>query len=301
MKYIIDGIKTKSGDKLYAKSFLIQDQQIIYIADQLSKLSLPKMDGSQFLITPGMVYFEEALGLTDSFHDFKSKIKQLISKGCTTVLVSCHVQYESELSSSLKQIRKRMMNSPLDYIIGVTIPLSKLKPSVIHFCKRNQLPFLKVQIDMEDISHIPWGWIREALFFYSLPIIPVWDGTNYSAKQLKSLRKQWEQATVDFNLATAEIGKEEPVSIDLLKKIGLYPTKGELLIGSDLDYNMYHLGKESKEVEDSQHVDYDKGDPTITVHKGRIIKVCEDISFQPGNGIELKIKVPGHFSSHLVP
>ena len=71
---------------------------------------------------------------------------------------------------------------------------------------------------------------------------------------------------------------------DLCKLIGLFPTKGELLVGSDVDYNLY------------DHKDpIESSLPKVVVLRGRVIKADDRISYIPGYGREIKIKMPGQF------
>lgn len=90
-----------------------------------------------------------------------------------------------------------------------------------------------------------------------------------------------------------------PLSLDVLKKIGIYPQQGDLRIGGEVDYNLYKKESVSRLVAETPIVDYDNHVPVVTVHKGRLLKVENQIHFYPGFGMERVIRAPGMFVAHF--
>ncbi|MCZ0754454.1 hypothetical protein [Anoxybacillus sp. J5B_2022] len=88
-----------------------------------------------------------------------------------------------------------------------------------------------------------------------------------------------------------------PLPLAVLKKIGIYPQKGDLRIGGEVDYNLYaHI---SSKVAETFVVDYDKHVPVITVHNGKVMKAGDELFFQPGFGRERVVRAPGMFTANF--
>ncbi|WP_017755570.1 hypothetical protein [Calidifontibacillus oryziterrae] len=298
MNYIIDHANFVSDNGITIRSFFIDNNKIVYYGRSLEKYKALQMNVSSYFMTPGYVFCDFQLSSISSLQQFKDRLKHLIKKGCTTIIIPWRIHYESEFQKKIKQARHAMINSTLDYVIGVHLSVEKLTPTIVRLCKRNKVPFIVVDIPQSaNIYSIPWGWLREAQYQYQIPIYPLWVGTD--DKIVKEQRDLWEKSASLNRIPTyIHFPKSEtPLSKVILKQIGLYPRKGELLIGNDLDYNLFIYGEEHEKVEDCNKLDYDKSNPIITVHKGRLLRVQDEMNYFPGFGVELIIDIPGLFGT----
>lgn len=294
MNYIIDHANVIENNSRQKKSYFIKDNQIAYISNQLNKYKFMRFDASPYVMTPGHVIIDYDLLTLDDFTMYKKREAELIENGCTTVVIVTRALYEREIEVNIKKARLSMINSSIDYAVGVNIPIYLLRHSVIRFCKKKKIPFLTTEIkDDTDLSEISWGWIKEALFSFNLPIYPLWRCTNI--KTMKKQRAEWERVTAEHGIKTNLNFPDDKcvLSKETIKQMGIFPSKGELLIGGDVDYNLYKL--KGEKVEQSYKIDYDKDKPVITVHKGKLLK-AGDIIRRPGFGEELIVKLPGHFT-----
>lgn len=299
LSYIIEDANVVSEQGILKRSYLIQENKISHFGKSLRKYQGMRMNFSTYFMTPGHTFIDFDLIKCDNLNDFKQRLVNLISKGCTTVLAPCYIPYELDFEKTIRLARHRMINSTIDFIIGVHMPAEKITPSIVRLCRRHKLPYIIAEInDLTNIHSIPWGWIRDAEYQFQAPIYPLWKIED--EKLLKMQMDTWEYVTSLHKIPTylRFPNNSRPMPKVIQKQIGIYPKKGELLIGNDLDYNLYQYPEHMSKVEDTNKLDYDKIDPIITVHKGRLLKTSIETNFFPGYGEELKIKLPGLFSSN---
>jgi hypothetical protein len=124
LSYIIDKASLLKADGIKQTSLLINNNRIEFMRHSMENIRFMKMDMSSYLLNPGYVMLDFSLQLKLHFQDFKENmIQQYLKKGCTSLLTVVNVQYEQELTSKVKQRRQLMINSPIDYYIGVKLPL----------------------------------------------------------------------------------------------------------------------------------------------------------------------------------
>lgn len=298
LSYIIEDANVVSDQGILKRTFLIQNNKISHFGKSLKKYQGMRMNVSTYFMTPGHTFIDFELADCDHLSDYKKRLINLISKGCTTVLAPCSISYELDFEKTIRRARHRMINSTIDFIIGVHMPAEKITPSIVRLCKRHKLPYIIAEIsEHTNIHSIPWGWIRDAEFGFQVPIYPLWKIED--EKILKMQMDIWEYVTTLHKIPTY---LQFPIDLRpmpkvIRKQIGLYPKKGELLIGNDLDYNLYQYHEYVSKVEDTTQLDYDKMEPIITVHKGRLLKTSFETNFFPGFGEEFIIKLPGLFGS----
>lgn len=298
LNYIIDSANVVSDSGISIRSFLIEENKISHYGNTLQKYKGTRMNVSSYIMAPGSVLTDFNLLHKHDLLSYKNSQRELIKKGCTTVLIPCFIPFEKEFEKKIREARHLMINSTLDFVIGVHLPVEKLTPSLIRLCRRQKTPFIIVDVrDDTNLFSIPWGWIREAQFQFQVPIYPLWKIKN--KKELDQKKDLWEKITAFHKIPTHLHFPLEHFPLDkvILKQIGIYPQKGELLIGNDLDYTLYSIASEFMKVEEKNKLDYDKANLVITVHKGRLLKVNDDICYYPGFGEELKIHIPGLFAS----
>ncbi|MCC3358335.1 hypothetical protein [Bacillus sp. REN16] len=301
MPYILEKANVLKDDRVVTCSILIKNHRVDYMKENLKRLSFMKTNLSQYLLTPGHVMMNYSFTKEHSFQSFKKEMTEnYLKKGCTTLLVMSDVKNENEIANSLKNTRHFLLNSPVDYYVGIRIPLEILTPSFLIACRRKKIPAIIVTIKkVEDLYKVPWGWIRESYHSYQIPIIPEWETKEKS--MFASSRKEtiWREITEDNRIPTIPVcpSEGEPLSIDMLKKIGIYPDKGDIRVGGELDYNLYEHDSISYSVDEKPTLDYHNLIPTITMHKGNFTKVDAKVYFRSGFGNECKVKKPGFFVS----
>ncbi|MEH7380778.1 hypothetical protein V7138_09890 [Bacillus sp. JJ1533] len=301
MPYILEKANVLKNNKVVTCSILIKNQRVDYMKENLKRLSYMKTNLSQYLLTPGHVMMNYSFAQEQSFQSFKKEMTEnYLRKGCTTLLVVSDVKNEKEIPNRLKNTRHFLLNSPVDYYLGIRVPLESLTPSFLVACRRQKIPVIIVTIKkLDDVYKVPWGWIRESYHSYHIPIIPEWKMKEKTV--FTSSRKEmiWKEITEENRIPTIPVcpSTDEPLSIDILKKIGIYPDKGDIRVGGELDYNLYEHDSISYSVDEKPTLDYHKLIPTITMHKGNFTKVDAKVYFRSGFGNECKVKKPGFFVS----
>lgn len=301
MNYLIEHANVLKENKIEQCSIVVKDTIIDYISNSTKRFKFMRMDLSNYLLTPGHVMMNYSFSTNLPFKDFKETMQQsYLKKGCTTLVVICDVVHERELSKMVEKTKHYMMNSPIDFYIGIKTPLKNITPSFIRACKRLKIPLVIVEIDHEqDLMGMPWGWIREAFYPYFLPLVPKWKERGKKVFNGNRHIDLWARIMADHGIPTIHTCPEEaiPLSKEYLKKIGIYPAKGDIRINGALDYNLYELNELSYSLEEKPMLDFEKHLPKITMHKGKFMKINSDVFFYPGFGKECKVNLPGHFVS----
>jgi hypothetical protein len=299
MPYVIEGAYVIRQEQLQRCSLVIDRNRIDYISEQAERYTWMRMEIGEMIVTPGHVMLDFSFQQPRTFLQFKQYVQQqLIAQGCTTLLAICDVFFESQLVPALQRLRQHLLNSPIDYFIGVKVPLRKLTPSLMIACRRWKIPVIFVEMQENDVLHsVPWHWIAEVLKTYPLTFVPYWP----NGKRMKKQEAIWRKLLAAHHIPFIPFPLQErtPLSLDVLKKIGIYPQKGDLRIGGEVDYNLYKKESVSRLVAETPIVDYDNHVPVITVHKGRLLKAGNQIYFYPGFGMERVIRAPGMFVAHL--
>ncbi|MCA1030505.1 hypothetical protein LCL95_05555 [Bacillus timonensis] len=301
MKYILDQANVLKENRITSCSILVNNNEIEYISPSMDRLQFMKMNLSNYILTPGHVMLDFSLSVKKTFPEYKRIMQsEYIEKGCTTLIIISSIQYEREISIKIAAANNLMLNSPLDYYIGIKMPLNMLTPSIIRTCAKNKVPMLIVEIENEaEITNLAWGWIRDAYYSYSLPIVPMWKETEQSKKKAKKQKELWNTIMKENRIPHLPYCPPEYMALskDTLCKIGVYPSKGDIRIGGQVDYNLYEKKGFSYSVEEFVHVDYHSHIPLVTMHKGKVLKAGNKQYYRPGFGTECIVKMPGHFAS----
>lgn len=296
MTYLIRGASEADGTR---KDFLIRDRKIVYSAKGMGHLKSMELNCAGFLITPSRVAVDDSILQSRDFSTGKDKFIELQRLGITTILAVCSVQSERDLRQQLKQARHHLINSSLDYVIGISFPMRKLTPGFIRLCRRERVPFVLAVIESAaDLEAVTWPWIRDALFWYRLAIVPDWRKLHdLSERHRSKLERNWRKIAVKHDIPTiADFPCQRTILRKAwLRKIGISPHKGELRIGSDLDYNLFRSGSLADPVE----LHYDKNSfPDVVVLRGKLMKAGKTVYYRPGFGKEVSIRVPGYLTSY---
>ncbi|WP_052738047.1 hypothetical protein [Bacillus sp. SA1-12] len=299
MRYIIDNATIVKANGLEKTSLLINKNKIEFMRKKMDNIRFMRMDMSTYLLTPGYVMLDFSLHSLLHFQQFKQyMIHQYMKKGCTSLLTIEDIQFEHELGSNLKQKRQLMINSPIDYYIGIKIPFNLLSPSIIRKCKQQQIAVVFVEIDETDeLSTKSWGWIRDAMFSNPITLIPfLKKNKEFVHKKSKQLF-DWERIMKEHRLSSIITPLEEgvPISKDVLMRLGIYPEKGDIRVGGQVNYNLYNLSEIRYHTDGKPAINALELHPAITAHQGRLINVNGETSFIPGIGVECFIPISGRF------
>jgi hypothetical protein len=303
MMYLLDKVTKIDEERNQIRSYLIEDGQINYVTSSFDKWNKKRVSMSGILMTNGRIMYDDELLASKDFQGFQDRQSYLIKKGCTGVAVAPSVQYEREIEAVFKRAKHAMASSTLDYVVGMTIPISLLRPAVLRVFQQFRIPFVRVEFQsFQQLKTIPWTHISQTLLTYPTVLIPV---IAPSSDRLEAaLLKEWMVYCSNFQIHTTD-----PLEVlacwkkPLLQKVGLYPNKGTMLQGSDADYLLFIDEREGQvhsidqKVAQGDGIVYYKKEPVVVVLKGEIVKTYETISLKPGYGRLIEVIRPGRFMS----
>jgi len=288
MTYIIDNAMIVKEDKVVKTSLLVNDEKILSVQPSFPKYRYMKMDTKNFVLTPSFVFFSDG---PPNQPDKSFFIKQFLQKGATTVVASTRrVESFRDLSSAKDELKNIYLQSPLDFVLITKVNIKHLSVPFIQRTKREKIPAIIVQYeDLKQIYRLPWGWIREAMFPYNSPLVPEYIGRpDERSKMLEGWNKILSREKIPHLTEPLPEGRALPVHV--LKKIGVYPLKGYLQTGGELSYNLF-----LQEFSTNRTIP-DMGEPVVTVHKGKVIRVLNRIYYNVVKGDELIINRPSFFN-----
>ncbi|MEH7117880.1 hypothetical protein V7128_10730 [Neobacillus vireti] len=296
--YIIENANILKDKQLTTCSLFITNERITMIQKSTSYYRNMRMNLEPYIMTPSYVLLSSEIPFKTSFQELKSYLSEhFLIKGCTTIFTYVDLLYENELSDKINEMKKALVSSPIDFIIGVKIPVRMITPSFIRICKKHKIPAVFVELkELDELEKIPWGWIREAMFPFNSPLIPLISSSQ--KKEARLVLSKWKDRMMTEKIpALYEVLEENsPLSIPVLNKIGLYPQKGSLMTGTELSYNLYLKDKEIRKVDEESLFHYHSNRLVVTVHKGMVIRSGEKVLFSPGSGEYVKVRTPSYFS-----
>jgi hypothetical protein len=298
MGYIIENANILKETKLTKSSLLIEGNRIAAKKEYIHHNKLLKMNAESYIMTPSYVLLDTRVPLNTSFQEFrKYMVENFLLKGCTTLLTYSSIAYENELTEKIKETKTALISSPIDFLIGVNIPLRLLTPSFIRKCKKEKIPAIFIDVeDLDELTNIPWGWIREALFPYNCPLVPLI--SNDLKKEARRALSKWKDImeTEKIPAILEDMKENQPLSIPVLNKIGLYPQKASLLHGAEVSYNLYLKAREIINVDEVELFHYHSDRLLVTVNKGKVVRAGEEVLFKPGYGEYVRVRTPSYFA-----
>lgn len=295
MTYIIERVQLYSRGEWITTSLLVEDEKILAVKPSFSKFRYMKMVAENFLMTPTHVFFTDQLPHGINHEEYKRFfINHYLFKGCTVLLVALHVNHHGALFEEIERAKEFLKQSPLDYTFVVKLPVEQLTVQFIRKTKRMKIPALLVEFnDVKELYRIPWGWIREALFPYNSPLVPA-PSNNHPEQD--TLLTSWGKILSREKIPHIKhpILEKQPISMDVLTKIGIYPKKGYLHPGGELSYNLYWSSSMKKNHDDGEQV-IDEKNLVITVHKGQLVRVMKKVYWKESFGEELIVDRPSFF------
>lgn len=298
MTYLIENANVLSGKEVRTRSMIVKDTRIEQTGNGYGKYAFMKMDLSKYLMTPSFVFINSRLPAIKSSFEMKDYlVNEIIKKGCTTLVTVVEIDYEYEIVQKVRKASISLLNSPLDFVVCIKVPVKLLTVNLLRICKKEKIPAIFVKLDEQDsFENLPWGWLREAIFPYNAPLIPVINGR--SERVNKQILSKWCKVIQREKMPglSIEIKENEPLSIPILNKIGIYPSKASLIQGSELSYNLFLKNRETMH----QHLNLDElmtlQSLLVTVHKGKVIRYGEEVIYKPGCGEHVKITTPSFFA-----
>jgi len=294
MVYIIDKAKIISDIGSKTRSLLVKNNVIREMKKELPQFKCIRMNASSLWMSPAHVMVDLHFPLVAPDSIKKNYFTtHFLQHGCSTLITACKINFPFQLDTQLKKMREELMNSPIDYVIGVQVPIEKLSVALIHLIKKNKIPLIFVSIkSINQIVNIAWAWIKQALFPNQplfVPILhPTFKGDRTEVLQI------WRDKLTNNNIPhmSDEIKEKTPLSMEEIKKIGLYPKRGNIHVGGEVSYNLY---LPSNNIDDQCNISYDKLNLAVMVMRGQIIKIRNEVNFIPGFGRNLFIKRPSLF------
>lgn len=297
MAYIIENANLLKESRLEQMSFLIKDERIHSVRTSFKRFSYIRVHADAYIMTPPHIVFSPDIPSEPTIQKMKQFfIDSFINRGCTMFLTYATVDKEYLFQSAFKEMKKKLLNSPIDYTIGVKIPLHLLTPSLIRKCKKEKIPAIFIEIDAESsLEYVPWGWIREAMFPYNSPLIPIF--TDEKVRQRKRTQNQWTSILKSEKIPfiDQELNMDEPISLLNLYKLGIIPQKMGIHQGGEVSYNFYLKNDAADHIEERDLYQNSNQQLIITVHKGTVIRAGADIIFRPGFGEHVIINTPSFF------
>lgn len=297
MAYIIENANVLQDAQFESTSLLIKEGRIAMLRSSMKRLSFIRFDAKSYVMSPTHILFKPNIPQETSFQQMKEfYLNELINKGCTLFLTYAEVEKEYLLKAAIKNSRKALLNSPVDYVIGIKVPLRLITPSFIRACKREKIPVIFVELtDIGELEKIPWGWIREAMFPYNSPLIPIFKET--SLKNQKGMIKRWKGVLEKEKIPFIEEGliPDQPIPHPYLCKLGIYPVKLGIQQGGEVTYNLYQLADSKASMQSELYTNFSDR-LVVTVHKGTVIRAGKEVLFRPGYGEHVMIKTPSFFT-----
>ncbi|MBU8879090.1 hypothetical protein BGM26_08845 [Bacillus sp. FJAT-29790] len=299
MTYIIENANILKDQEINKVSLLIDNGKITAIKPIFNRYRFMKMDADPFIMAPAPILLNKNFPFEKSFQEMKKFfIDEFILKGCIAFLTMASVGHEYAMEKEIKRVKTQLLNSPIDYIIGVRVPIRTLTPSFLRKCKREKVPAVFVEIkNANELYNIPWGWIREAIFPYNSPLIPIFSSMN--EREEKQAKTEWKKVMGEEKIPSVkdEIKENEPIPYPVLSKIGIFPLKSSIQQGRELSYNLYMKSGEIINIEEPDLFHYHRHKLVVTVHKGEVIRACDHVVFRPGFGEHVKINIPSFFTT----
>jgi len=296
--YIIENANILKDKQISPCSLLIAKERITKIQTSFNHYRFMKMNAEPYIMTPTYVLLSSQVPIRGSHQDLKAYwMDKFLLKGCTTLLTYVEISNENELSEKINEIKTALISSPIDFIIGIKITARLITPAFIRRCKKLKIPAIFVGMEeLDELEKVPWGWIREAMFPFNSPFIPLI--SSLQKKEEKAVMSKWKYIMKEEKIPALyeALDEYQPLSKAVLNRIGLFPQKGSLMSGCELSYNLYSKEREIKDVAETGLFHYYGDRLVVTVHKGKVVRSGDKVVFKPGYGEYVKVRTPSYFS-----
>lgn len=281
----MDIIDSSSNEK---RRLWIEDGKVRYSGLTSEHTGMFELNTDQFTIVPGKITLDTSI--SDAFMEGNglSYVKRLLLFGFTSFIKIIKIDHERTFQRTLLKSRKTLDDCPLDYIHAVQLPISRLTDSLIRKIKLESIPIIFFETKTtKELNQIAWRRISEAMFPKRILLICK-PSSAIGGQEVEEIQSHWETIIMENRLNSyfhfPDSG--EPISELLQKRIGLFPKKGSLIMGSDADYCMY--GTYQREEQPLKL-------PDIIVLKGKVVKAGRKWLLEGVKGEEMTSIVPEQF------
>ncbi|WP_257351769.1 hypothetical protein [Pseudalkalibacillus decolorationis] len=294
MEYILENVWTAENESR-KKNVYVKNNTICYVSDRPLKIKCMKVNTNGLQFIPGYIMRDFSLESLDT-ESLLKRCEEVINLGCTTLVTTFSIRYGKEIEDRYNRFLNHLSVMPIDYVIGLSIPMRRITPAIVRFCQKKKVPFIYAVVEQEeDPDTVVWEWIRNVNFPYTIPIIPGWGQLALHDKRTMQLKDNWQRICRMKSITTIQSFplEEQPLTKYHLQELGIYPKKGSWITGSDVDYQVY---QQDPSLAAPPRVQYDKSNkPLLVVRNGTDLKVGGDLRINPGTGKHLKITRPGLF------
>lgn len=289
MNYSIESaINYQYGD-IETKNFYIRNSKFEYVSKQKIQFTGFQVNTTGMVMTPGYVMFDFDLINIVVFSSIKERMRYLQTIGCTTVITVCEIDDEKNFEQKLRKARQALINTTVDYLISVKVSLSNLTPVFVRKCKHYKVPIVFITLnENSNLNKVKWQEIKNETFQYDIHICPIWIGSKMNEVEGIEILNE---ILLKYRLPTFinPIREHEPLNKRSLRSLGIYPQKGLLSTGSDVDYLLFRK-------QDFLNSNTGKNlQPSVVVVRGKVLKAGENVMIYPGNGKEVIINLPRRF------
>ncbi|WP_283154058.1 hypothetical protein [Guptibacillus hwajinpoensis] len=253
-----------------------------------------------FSMRAGKVYLSE-INNREPESEFIELMREYMLQGVTSILAITEIKHACTFEEEISRSLSYLVNSPIDYALGLRMDSTKVTPDVIRKCARYQVPFIVMDFKREEEwKEFVSEWIVQANFPYHAMLVPLfsfietWDSDAIELKLTQLLDEAVLKGLDAFHYP--ELLRKRELPKPILMRIGFYPQKGGILTGTDFDFNLYRTNS-GNQVEDELFLDYDGRDPIISGLRGELLKVNHHVFLNPGYGQHLKIHRPSFFTA----
>lgn len=288
MLYILENPLIEQQGRERRTAIAVKDNIIYTIDNPVGRLNWIRVDLTGYRMAPAFVMLSEEIPESGPDMAFFLRYARM---GAGTLVIPVRSSYYSQAVPAIKAARDKLRESPIDYILALQVPQHLLTSKLMQLCKKEKIPLIMAEItSLEKMADIGWSWIRSAAFPYNPVIAPVIP-EHMPSQQIKELDRLLTKEKISHLDKPLPLG--EPIGLQAIKKIGLYPFKGVIRAGGELNYNLYPSEEAVSSANGAGGPDYDK--IVITVLNGKVIRAGSLFELEGCSGTEFKVKVPGYF------
>jgi len=271
------------------KKVLVDQGSIRFCSNSVEDRNIIEMDTSIFNVYTGKVKIERDVGFAFQNGQGLSYVKRMLLFGYSSFIYMVDLEYESLTERLIEESRQHLASCPLDFVLGVRVPLERLTPSWIRKIKQMSIPLIFIYVvSGEDLIRAPWQRYIEAGFPVRMMFLLDQHQSSLPEKNQRVISEVWQGIVKHWRMNSYfHVSKPgERVPLLFLKRLGMYPLKGSFDSGSDADYFMY-----SKE----QKSDPPPVFPEIIVLRGVVVKSGTTWNLEEVKGKELTSIIPEQF------
>lgn len=295
MSFIMDNVHLVNDINVQVTSLLVEDKRIASMRKSFPYYRHTRMDTTPFIMTPTKVIYDATIGANCSINEFRQLQEKYLSKGATTLITSFEPPFLHLFEKTVRTRRKELYNSVLDYVLLLTCPIEKLTIDWIRACQIYGIPAINVKISGDMLSRMDmnkWRWFKEVVRFSPIMFLPSFEISD--EKRRRKWEQWWENKMSGYFLPYSNEPLQQGLDVSLqnLKKIGVYPKRGKVRVGGELSYNLFY---KNSLVDETSSLLYDDSTLALTILRGQAIYINGKVNYSPGFGEEITGLFPNTF------